>query len=56
MVCQGCVHVGRHRAEVLTDYLDLMSVRFQAQDRIELISRITDVNCFAGSKAARDPK
>ena len=56
MFCQRLVYVGRHGAEILTDYLDVMPVRFQTQDRIEFISPIVDVNRFAGSEAARDPK
>src|SRR4029450_8655606 len=56
MFFQHLVYVGRHGAEILTDYLGLMPGRFQTQDCIEFISRIVDVNCFAGPKAARDPK
>ena len=56
MFCQRLVYIGRHGAEILTDYLDVMPVRFQTQDCIEFIGRIVDVNCFAGPKAARDPK
>ena len=56
MFRQRFVYIGWHGAEVFTDYLDLVPVGFQTQDRIELIKRVVNINGFAGSKAARDPK
>ena len=55
MLCHGGIYVRRHRAQVLANDLGVMPMRFQAQNRVEFLGTITDVESVRGGEAARNP-